>query len=284
MVFNFIVLLNHKVSRLLLFSFFLLTFFIPAYAAVFQWTDAEGKRYFSDKPHQGAKVFQLDKNFTYHKVKKVYDGDTVLLTNGKKIRFLGINTPEVEGRNKSEQAGGEEAKRWLIQRLRNRKVRLDVDVEKKDKYGRLLAHIFTEDKQHINLELVQQGLASVSIYPPNLKYTQQLLKAEQQAEQNQLGIWRYQQYVPKQVEEIKQGRFKGWQRVVGKVSDIHHTRKNSYLKLSNNFSIKINKKALIFFPELEKYEGKEIEVRGWINKYKGNYNLLVRHPSAIKIK
>jgi len=266
------------------FIFCLLFFSISAHAEIFQWVDAKGNRHFSDKPHQGAEIFQLEKSDTYYQVKKVYDGDTILLTNGKKIRFLGINTPEVEGRNKSEQAGGEEAKYWLKRRLRNRKVRLEVDVEKKDKYGRLLAHIFTEDKQHINLELVQQGLASVSIYPPNLKYTQQLLKAEQQAEQNQLGIWAYQQYAPKQVEEIKQGRFKSWQRVVGKVSNIHHTRKNSYLKLSNNFSIKINKKALTFFPELEKYEGKEIEVRGWINKYKGNYNLLVRHPSAIKIK
>lgn len=263
---------------------FLLISSFSAQAEIFQWLDAKGNKHFSDKPHLGAKTFQVDAGYSYYRVKKVYDGDTILLANGKKVRFLGINTPEVEGRHKSVQAGGEQAKQWLIAKLKNKKVRLEKDVEKKDKYGRLLAHIFTENKEHLNLELVRAGLASVSIYPPSLKYISELVEAERQAERNGVGIWGYDEYAPKQVAELKQGSVKGWQRVVGKIKKIRHARKNSYLDFSGGFTVKIKKKSHKFFPKLEDYVGKQVEVRGWISKRKNNYSMFIRHSSAIKIK
>ena len=264
------------------FILLLLFFTVPVQAEIFQWFDAKGNKHFSDKPHLGAKAFEVDAGYSYYQVKKVYDGDTVLLSNGQKVRFLGINTPEVEGRSKSLQAGGGEAKKWLIAALNGKKIRLEKDFEKHDKYGRLLAHLFTEDNQHLNLELVKQGLASVSIFPPNLKYTDELVMAEQLAEQKRLGIWNYSEYAIKPVADIVRGSFKGWQRILGVVTGVRHTRKNSYLNLSDRFSVQINKKALPLFPVLENYVGRQIEVRGWINKYKNGYSMFVRHPSAMK--
>ena len=263
--------------------YILFLFSFPVEAEIFQWFDDNGNKHFSDKPHQRATTFQVDAGYTYYQVKTVHDGDTILLTNGNKVRFLGINTPEVEGRNKSAQIGGELAKEWLLKALKNKKIRLEKDVEKKDKYGRLLAHIFTEDKLHINLELVKKGLASVNIYPPSLKYTDELLEAEQQAELNKLGIWGYDEYKPKQVSDIKKGRFKGWQRVQGKIKNIRHARKSSYLEFSDSFSLKIKHKTLSLFPKLESYQGKQVEVRGWVSKRKNNYSMFIRHPSAIKV-
>ncbi len=264
---------------LLFFLFLLLSFSIDA--EIFLWVDADGKKHFSDKPHQNAQVLQIDAGYSYYVVKKVFDGDTVLLSNGKKVRFLGVNTPEVEGRNKSVQAGGEEARQWLIQKLKNKKVRLEPDVEKKDKYNRLLAHLFTEEKEHINLELVKNGLASVNIHPPNLKYTDELLLAQKEAERDKKGIWSYKEYATKSAEQIKKGRYKGWQRVTGEIKNIRHTRKYSYLNITDVFSLKIAKKSLVLFPELDSYLGKKIEVRGWINKHKASYSMFIRHPGAI---
>lgn len=190
---------------------------LSAQADIFQWVDKNGNKHFSDIPHQGAKKLQINSGHSYYQVKKVYDGDTVLLSNGNKVRFLGINTPEVEGRHKSAQAGGEEAKRWLQKTLKNKKIRLEKDVEKQDKYNRLLAHLFTKDKQHINLELVKRGLATVNIHPPNLKYTNELIKAQQQAEQNKLGVWQRKEYTPKQVNKLNRSNYKGWQRIKGEI-------------------------------------------------------------------
>lgn len=264
--------------------FFLLFFLVfPAQAEIFQWFDAEGKQHYSDKSHQGAKEIKIDAGYSYYRVKAIYDGDTILLENGKKIRLLGINTPEVEGRHKTAQAGGEEAKQWLVAELKNIKVRLEKDIEKKDKYGRVLAHVFTEDKKHINYQLVRNGLASVNIYPPNLKYVNKLLDAEKQAEQKQLGIWGNDAYSPKQVADIGVVRINGWQRVLGKIKNIRNTRKNIYLNFSDTFAIKINRKTLPLFPKLESYLGKQLEVRGWISRRKKKYSMFIRHPSAIKI-
>ncbi|MFW5444162.1 MAG: thermonuclease family protein [Methylococcaceae bacterium] len=259
----------------------LLFFPLLTQADVFQWVDNNGNKHFSDRPHPGSKILHISPGYTYYQVKKVYDGDTVLLTNGQKVRFLGINTPEVEGRHKLAQIGGKEAKLWLQQKLKNTKIRLEKDVEKKDKYGRLLAHVFTEDKQHINLQLIEKGMATVNIHPPNLKYTDDLLLAEKKAEHNRLGIWGYKEYAPKQLSQFNQSSTKGWQRIMGRIKNIQQGRKYIYLNLSDTFTLKIKQKGSELFPKLESYLNKQVEARGWIKKHKSRYSMLIRHPSAI---
>jgi len=270
-------------TRLLITGFLsLLSLF--AQADIFQWRNADGIPSFSDRPHLGARVLEISPGYSFYQIKKVYDGDTILLNNGKKVRFLGINTPEVEKRNQPGQVGGEAAKQWLIKRLKGHTVRLEKDVEYKDKYGRLLAHIFTDDQQHINLELVQRGLATVNIYPPNLKYSQLLLQAQSQAEQAKLGLWKDKAYARKPVSAVKKTRLKGWQRLVGRVNSIGYGKKYSYLNLTDYFSVKIANDSLDLFPDLSTYRGQLIEVRGWVNRHKNHFSLFVRHPSALIIQ
>lgn len=260
----------------------LLLFLLPlsVNADVFRWTDELGKIHFSDQSHAGAKTLPIDSGYSYHTIKKIYDGDTLLLSNGSKVRFLGINTPEVESRYKTAQAGGEEAKHWLKKTLTHQKIRLEYDAEKQDKYHRLLAHIFTEDKQHINLMLVKKGLATVAIHPPNLKYTEDLLAAQHDAEKNKRGIWGRNEYQPKQATDLNKSNYKGWQRIEGVVKSIHKARKYNHLQLSDTFSIKISQQ-LISKDDFDQYLGQKIEARGWINKKKNTYSLFVRHMSQV---
>ena len=154
-------------------------------AEIYQWQDVGGNKHFSDQSHPQAKILDIKPSYGFYTVIKVYDGDTVVLSDDRKVRLLGINTPEVRHRDKMADAGGDEAKQWLKNKLENTKVRLVTDAEKTDKYGRILAHLFTEKKEHINLELVKVGLAEVSIYPPNLLYADELLKAQDLAERQQ---------------------------------------------------------------------------------------------------
>jgi endonuclease YncB( thermonuclease family) len=262
---------------------FVLLLFIPfsTQAENYQWTDVKGKKHFSDKVHPDAKLLKLDPGYSYYQVKKVYDGDTILLANGTKVRLSGINTPEIERRRKPAQTGGIEAKHWLINKLKNVKVRLEKDIEKRDKYGRLLAHIFTDNKVHINLELVRAGLATVNIHPPNLKYVDELLKGQRDAEKAQSGIWNYVEYAPRQASNINISTSKGWQRIIGRIKNVRHTRKYSYLNCSDDFALKIERKYINLFPDLEHYIGMRIEARGWVNKHKKHYSMFIRHPSEI---
>lgn len=276
-------------------------------AEIYEWQDASGSKHFSDRqggwncrnqsgtdatgcPVADAKIVDIKPGYDFYRVKTVYDGDTVVLEDGRKIRFLGINTPEVQHRDKLADAGGDEAKRWLTDKLNNTKVRLEISAEKTDKYGRTLAHLFTEKKDHINLQLVAAGLAAVSIYPPNLLYVDQLLKAQDQAELAKLGIWGRSEYALLPVSSLTEAGHPGWTRLVGKVVNIRTTRKSVYLVFSpvlsaaegDAFEARIESQWLALFPDVNSYLGKTIEVRGWLNKSKGHLSMLIRHPSAIK--
>jgi micrococcal nuclease len=263
----------------------ILLLFLPlsVSADVYQWRDANGEQHFSDHTTEpNAQKIAIKTTQGFYHVRTVYDGDTVVLDDGQKVRLLGINTPEIQHRGNQADAGGNEAKSWLIAKLKDGKVRLETDVEKTDSYGRTLGHLFTENNQHINVLLVAAGLAEASIWPPNLKYTNELVKAEQQAENAKLGIWQRPEYAAIPVEQLTDEGHHGWTRIVGKVHSIHATKKFIYLEFSDRFDARIEREWLSLFPDVNSYQGKTIEVRGWLNKRKDKFSMLIRHPSAIR--
>lgn len=255
---------------------------LAANAQVFEWTDGQGRHHYSDRKQANARILAVAPEPSYYRVEKVFDGDTILLSNGQKVRLLGANTPEIAGRNKNAEPGGEQAKTWLRQRIEHKKVRLEGDVEKQDKYQRSLAYVFAEDKQFINLELVRLGLAAVNIYPPNLKYVDALLGAQQSAEQARLGIWGLQAYAAQAFSDLNDENYKGWKRVTGRVRALKQTAKYSYLQFSDNVSVRMENKLQSLFPPLQSYVGQSIEARGWVAKSKDRFAVQVRHPGDIK--
>lgn len=263
---------------------FLVLFWVQsALSDVYRWRDASGSDHFSDRRHAGAERLEIRPGYGYSKVKAVYDGDTLVLDDGRKVRLSGINTPEIRHKSQMAEAGGEEAKEWLKSRLLGARVRLQLDRETTDHYGRWLAHVFTPDDRHINLELVVAGLASVNIYPPNLLYADALIRAQNLAEKTGAGIWRYPQYAVLPVELVSDHGHSGWTRVRGKIIDIRRSRKYVYLKFSNRFQARIARRSLSLFPEPADYLGKTVEIRGWINKSPNGFVMLIRHPSAILV-
>ncbi|MGR8929653.1 MAG: thermonuclease family protein [Gammaproteobacteria bacterium] len=252
-------------------------------AGFYEWVDAQGRHHYSDRKHEDARVIVVNPGTAYHLVEKVFDGDTILLANRQKIRLLGINTPEVASRNKNAEVGGEAAKEWLTRKISHQKVRLEGDIEKQDKYGRRLAHVFTENHEHINLELVRRGLAAVNIHPPNFKYIDSLLSVQQEAERARRGIWREAAYEPINVHAVNPGNYKGWKRIKGRVVGIKTTDKYRYLQFSDHFAVRIENKALSLFEDLSVYNGVLVEARGWIVKQKDRFVLPIRHPGELKV-
>lgn len=116
------------------------------------------------------------------RVARVVDGDTVELSDGTKVRYLGINTPE------RGQPFYQSAKDFNAQLVDGQPVRLEFDTDTHDQYGRALAHVFA-GQTHVNLELVRQGYANVYTVPPNLKYSEELLAAQREAREHQRGLW-----------------------------------------------------------------------------------------------
>ena len=116
------------------------------------------------------------------KVQRVIDGDTIVLADGRSVRYIGIDTPEA-GETYFEEA--KEANRRLVA---DKNIRLEPDVEEKDRFGRTLAYIYVNDT-FVNVGLVQEGYARAYPYPPNIKYEGVFSNAEKEAKRKRIGIW-----------------------------------------------------------------------------------------------
>jgi len=217
-------------------------------------------------------------------VKYVIDGDTVVLSANRHVRLLAINTPEVASKKRKAELGGEAARQWLKKHIEGQRVRLVADQQKFDKYGRALFYLFDSQGRLINEQLLANGLAVLSIHPPNLKYLPRLQRAQQRAEAQSLGVWKLPAYRSQKLAQLMRSKNKGWQRVTASPVAIKEGRKYVRLMLSANANIRILKQNLHYFPALKNYLQCEIEVRGWVSWHNRQASILIRHPSAVVIK
>ncbi|MDF1588329.1 MAG: thermonuclease family protein [Gammaproteobacteria bacterium] len=254
---------------------------------IYRDQDKAGNISFSDIPSENAtKIRVQSQPYRYkHHVAKVYDGDTIILKNGQHVRLLGINTPEIDSHFHQGEQGGEQAKKWLQQKIESRDVYLEFDQQQRDKYDRTLAHVFLENGEHINQSLLESGLAILSIIPPNLRYSDALQQAQLKAEHNNLGNWALPAYQTKTVEPNHSVSIEtGWHRFKVKPQQIKQTRKYVRLVLTKNLDIRIAKTDSVLFPDLSNYLNQLIEVRGWVSRQNDHYSILIRHPSALLSK
>ncbi|UCH19464.1 MAG: thermonuclease family protein [Deltaproteobacteria bacterium] len=126
------------------------------------------------------------------KVRWVSDGDTIVLVDGERVRYNGINAPEIahEDQGTTAEPYGDAAKRFNIKLVKSRKVRLEFDVERRDQYGRLLAYVFLPDGKFVNAELVAGGYAYYLSGTVNKRYGQLLLRVQREAMSARRGLWR----------------------------------------------------------------------------------------------
>jgi micrococcal nuclease len=119
-------------------------------------------------------------------VQKVVDGDTIVLADGRRVRYIGINAPELGG---PEERFGSKAKDFNRKLVDRGKVRLEFDRERHDQYGRILAYVFLPDDTFVNAELVKSGHAYCVFRRPNTKYDSLLLQLQGQAMARKAGMW-----------------------------------------------------------------------------------------------
>jgi micrococcal nuclease len=122
-------------------------------------------------------------------VLRVVDGDTIELSDKRKLRYIGINTPETVDPRRGVQCYGHEASDFNKQLVTGKTVYLEKDVSETDRYGRLLRYVYLEDGQMVNELLVKEGYAYASAYPPDVKYQDRFNTAQQEARTAAKGLW-----------------------------------------------------------------------------------------------
>lgn len=251
---------------------------------VYQWTDDSGRQIFSDQPTDpAAEVLALtpSSNRYLFNVKRVHDGDTLVLENNERVRLLSVNTPELSSRHREAESGDIEARDWLKDQLKQNQVYLQYNVEKRDRYERILAYAWTPSGMFLNEQLLEQGLATLTLQPPNLQHADSLIEAQQQAIHQNKGIWADKTYQSRKVTTLTDTAYRGWQRWLLTVKSRSQPRDYWVLKVNDKVSLRIAKQQQALFPPSETYLNKPLEVRGWMSKRGDQSSVLVQHPSAI---
>ena len=123
-------------------------------------------------------------------VERVVDGDTIevspVVEGISEVRLIGVDTPETYG---GAESFGAEASEFTKQALSGQRVALELDAEKIDPFGRLLAYAYLPSGEMFNETLVEEGYAQVATFPPNVKYVDRFLEAQREARQQNLGLW-----------------------------------------------------------------------------------------------
>lgn len=144
---------------------------------------------------------QMAKDEAYY-VSRVVDGDTIKLSDGERVRLIGVDTPEVHYSDKllrdakksgrdaeTIQAMGRSASAFTKSLVFGKKVKLEFDVEPRDRYGRLLAYVYLEDGTFVNAKILEEGYGQVLTIPPNVKYADRFIRLQQDARAGRKGLW-----------------------------------------------------------------------------------------------
>ena len=254
----------------------------------YRWQDSQGVQQYTDEsPPEGiaAKLVTIETGHGFYRVAKVYDGDTVLLESGERVRLLGINTPEVAHRNRPAEPGGEAATLFLRKLIEGKLVRLEYGPERHDKYRRVLAHLFTEEGENINAMILSAGFAHAVVKLPNIRLIEQYFSAENEARLHKRGIWALPQFQLYEIEEAE-GFRNTFRRLSGVVNRVEEKRTAWLLHFKNNVKALVRKEHLDPFirdgRHPQKLLGKRVTIRGWVHKSRGAPLIRLYHPKMIE--
>lgn len=240
---------------------------------------------------------------TTFSVTEIIDGDTIVIEGGNRVRLL-----EIDAADEGSPCYNEATKR-LEELILKKEVKLVKETTDKDQYDRLLRYVFLNE-ENINLELVKEGLAICKFIEPDIKYKEDCLKLEAEARSNKTGCkWQEKIIIelPKELnwenltpektglEIIKAEEVKSQ---VGKEKIVEG--KTASIKKSSNPALYINFcqpypnqcfMAVILNNDWQKfpsnadalYEQKTVRVKGTIQQYKGQPEIVLRDPSQIEI-
>lgn len=235
-------------------------------------------------------AFAGAERFAY--VRHVIDGDTIILKNGERIRYLGIDSPE------RGEPYYDEARKRNIALCAGKRLRLVVcGAEPKDRYGRTLAWVWAGDT-FVNAALLEEGLAkSMIIAPCGIEKEAEFKRLEKTAQGLRRGLWSLKSDGAEGVITIPSHEARNYigkaVKVLGAVSDVHKTRNAVFIDFGGTRQRAVFR-AVIFrgsFDEFSAigidpfaYRGKTMTVQGVIKDYKGTAEIIVKLPTQVEIK
>ncbi len=217
-------------------------------------------------------------------VSRIIDAETIAMSDGSEVRLIGALAPR--SRDKGAKATAWPPETAAVDALRDlllgQTVKLSFGTQRKDRYGRLLAHVFLDpegERSWVQGLMLSRGMARAYALPGAGECLAELLANERPARDGNQGLWSVLTYRP--IRSDRTGLLLSlrstFQIVTGQVLAVSRTRTSIYLNFGTDwkldFSIKIPLKLAKSYPawnaKLEELKGKTIEVRGWIERNNG---------------
>ncbi|MGE8149072.1 thermonuclease family protein [Pseudomonas frederiksbergensis] len=196
-------------------------------------------------------------------VQRVVDGDTLRLRDGRSVRMIGLNTPELGRQGRSDEPFAVAARKRLeaLVAASNGRLGLLPGKEAKDRYGRTLAHVYSANGTNLEAQMLAEGLGFQVAVAPNVDLVSCQQAAERTARQAGLGLWRQSPVL--KAEQIKAS---GFALLSGRVSKVQRNRGGVWIELQDSVVLRVAPNLLGQFdvPALERLKGKQIEARGWV--------------------
>ncbi len=220
----------------------------------------------------------------------VIDGDTLELSDGRRVRLVGIDAPEIGRRGKPSQPFARAAKDRLQVLVTAPGLRMTVGSEPKDRYGRTLAHLFDARGDNVEAQLLREGLGFALAVPPNLALARCHVQAERAARAGSVGLWQSSPVIS--ASRIGKG---GFQLISGRVETAVKAGKYYWFDLSGNLVLRVatDDVAAVAGGQPEALVGREVVARGWVidrQNQKGlkagqkRFMLPVRHPLMLELR
>lgn len=182
-------------------------------------------------------------------LKKINDGDTVTLENGRLVRFIGINTPEINHRNVNQsERYALQAKALLEMYIRpGDKIHLVYDKTKHDKYGRKLAYVYSKTGRDLARLQLQSGFAYHWVIGKNDKFWRCFQEAQRQAKLRKKGVWS--DFKPLSAKRLQKSD-RGYRYISGRITAKKETKKGLQLTLDKTLLLFISKANLVRFRDV----------------------------------
>ncbi|WP_345551875.1 thermonuclease family protein [Microbulbifer aestuariivivens] len=232
-------------------------------------------------------------------LKKVQDGDTLLLRDGRRVRLIGVNAPELARDGRPAQPLALESRQFVERFLGRGELKLVYDRDRHDRYGRLLAHVHNSRGDSLEAALLSAGLAFHVAIAPNLSLAECLAQRQAQARRAGRGLWAEGVWPVLQARDVRPGDG-GFVRLRGRVLAVERNR-FVWLELDGPVAVRLRQAPREFNhtqdhtenykqdqdrdpdpdaesgqPPRRHWLNREIEVKGWLVDRGAKY--ASRHP------
>jgi endonuclease YncB( thermonuclease family) len=194
-------------------------------------------------------------------VRSVVDGDTLRLVDGRSVRLIGLNAPELGRKGRTDEPFAVVARRRLqaLVDASDGQVLVQPGAEAKDKYGRILAYLYDRDGASLEDPLLREGLAFHVAIAPNVARVDCQQRAEAHAQAGALGLWRGSPVIA-----ASQLRQSGFAVVGGQVGAVQRNRGGTWVTVGDNLVVNVPPRLQVAAARIDSWRGQRVQVRGWV--------------------